>query len=608
MTTASTPQTVDAGLVRNVTDLVERRVATDPDSVAFLRCTSGRPVDVTVASFRDQARRLAKGLVAQGLGPGERVLIMSPTRYEWALGEMAVWYAGGVVMPINEVAAPAQLAAALESSQPRLVLAAGAAQVVALKAAGVTVPIWTMDSSVDDLGALAASGAGSDDTEIDRRRTLAGLDDVATIVFTAGTSDDQKGVLITHGNLVLTVLNMKVEYADLLGEGAVTVVALPLARVLARTVQLLCLATGIVVAHDPDPAHVLTTCAQVRPTFLVVVPRILEKVRDAARDSAVRRGQERLFQRAEEVAEEWGRLLEARQDEPFVHPSPRLRLQHWAFERMYYAPLRDRMGGRLRWMLSGAAPLDPSLARFFWGLGIPVLEGYGITETTGVATGTRPGDIRPGTVGTPLPGMSVRLEDGEVLISGVGVARGYLERRDDAFLGDWFRTGDLGSLDAAGRLTIHGRRDTALVTAWGRKVSPERWEYLVEESPLIAAAVMIGDGRPYLSAILALDREGVVEWARLHHHPNLATRFAEIVGTPEGVEVTEPAIVARVAKEVDRVNAGLSASEQVRRFVPLVLDRADGMMSPRSPRRRDAILATAAVHVEAMYAMGEEGL
>ena len=605
MSTATTPIAVLPGEFRNATDLLERRVRTSPDHVAFARRMSRGLEDVTTNAFCHEVRRLAAGLIAEGVGIGDGVAIMSPTRYEWAVVEMAVWYAGGVVMSVYETSAPAQVAEEFDRVKPILVVAAGPMEVVSLKAAGVTVPIWTMDSSVDDLDALAARGAGVEAEVIEQRRQAASLDDLATVMFTSGTSAEHKGVRISHGNLVRQALNIGHDYAEILHEDAVTTVALPLAHVLARGLQLIALSVGAKIVHEGDPAHVLSTFEEVRPTFLVVVPRLLEKVRDGERQSAAKAGMSRLFVRAARVAVAWGRLLEARQDDPFVQPTPWLRIQHTLFERLFYRRLRAHLGGRLRWLLSGAAPLDPALVRYFWGQGIPVLEGYGLTETTASATGNRPGDIRPGTVGRPMPGTTVRIsDDGEVLVQGIGVTDGYLDPMEDVRLDGFFRTGDLGSLDGKGRLTIHGLLGTALVTTWGKKVAPARWELQVEKSRLVARAVMVGDGRPFLSVLLLLDREAVIEWARRHVRPTLASQVARIAATPEGVVVDDQALRHRLAKDVDRANAAVSRAEQVRKILPLIVDMRPGgsIITPTLTLRREAFLAAASGHIEALYA------
>jgi len=601
---ATTPLAAEPGELRNTTDLLERRLITSPDHVAFARQTSYGLEYITIRAFSQEVRRVAAGLVAEGVGVGDRVVIMAPTRYEWAVVEMAVWYAGGVVVPLYETSAPAQVAATFERVVTVLAVAAGAKEVVSLKAAGVAVPIWTMDTSADDLRALAERGAMVRPEVVEERRQAVTLDDVATVLFTSGVSAEHKGVLITHGNLVRQAINIGHEYREIVREGEFTIVALPLAHVLARALHLISLAVGVTILHEGDPAHVLSTVEQVRPTFLVVVPRLLEKVRDAERRAAAKAGMSQLFARAESVAIAWGLLLESRQDDPYVQPTPWLRLQHGVFERLFYRRLRAHLGGRMRWLLCGAAPLDPSLARLFWGQGIPVVEGYGLTETTAVAAGNRPGDIRPGTVGRPMPGTSVKIsESGEVLVSGIGVAQGYLDPVAASWDDGYFRTGDLGSLDSRGRLRVEGQLGTALVTTWGKKVTPERWELEVEKSRLVARALMVGDGRPYLSVVLFLDKEEIVEWARRHGRPNLAAQLKRMCAAPGGAVVSDLTVLNRLAREVDRANAGVSRAEQVRKILPLIADLTPGgnIITPTLKLRRAAFLTAAADHIEELY-------
>ncbi|HET7723009.1 MAG TPA: AMP-binding protein [Propionibacteriaceae bacterium] len=607
MTTATTPIAVESDVICSVSDLLEERLRTAPDHVAFLRRTGEGLVEVTTREFCRAVRRLASGLIARGIAAGDNVAIMAPTRYEWALVEMAVLYAGAVVVPLYETSAPAQVAAVFDLVQPVLVVAAGADQVVALKAAGVSVPILTMDTSGDDLDTLAESGESVPDRVLEQRRSLAGPDDVASIMFTSGTSTSHRGVRITHGNLVRQTLNISREYAEVFSDHAVTIVALPLAHILARGLQLIALSQGVTLVHEGDPAHVLQTFEEVRPTFLVVVPRLLEKVLDAERDRAATAGLSTLFARAQRVAVSWGTMLERRQDDSLVQPTPWLRLQHGVFDRLFYRRLRAHLGGRVAWVLCGAAPLDPALARCFWGQGVPILEGYGLTESTATATGNRPDDIRPGTVGRPMPGTTIRIDDdGEVLVAGVGVTPGYVEGGEDSWRDGFLRTGDLGSLDDKGRLTVQGLIGSAIVTTWGKKVAPARWELEVEKSRLVARALMVGDGRPYLSVLLLLDREAVIEWAVHHGHPGLATRLRRTPPTPDGVPVTDAALVHRLGRDVDRANNAVSRSEQVRKILPLVADLTPGgtIITPTLKLRREAFLAAAAHHIEALYASG----
>lgn len=589
-----------------VTDLLVHRVATAPDHVAFGRRTDGGLVDVTTAAFDAECRALARGLVACGVQPGDRVAVMAPTRYEWAVADFAIWLAGGVVVPIYETASARQVAHVLAGTTPRLALAGGAEHRTALAEADPDLPLWTMDAGPDDLAALAASGADVDLGEVERRRLLATPDDVATIVHTSGTSGRQKAARITHGNLVGVVRGVAQAYEEVVHDRAVTIIALPLAHILARGLQLVAVAAGMKVVHEGERTRVVAAFGEVRPTFMVVVPQLLVKIRQAGRDRAADARIGPVFRLAESTAVAWGRHLEARQDDPGRRARPALRVRHAFFDRLFYRRMRRLMGDRVEWLLSGAAGLDPTLAHFFRGIGVPVIEGYGLTETTAPATGLRPGDLRAGSVGTPLPGTTIRIaDDGEVLVRGVGVLPGYVDPADDAdaFVDGFFRTGDLGSLDDAGRLTLHGRRKNLIVTASGKNVAPEPWEDAVTRSPLVAHAVLVGEGRSHLTALLLVDPDGVRRWAQQSGNTDVVAQLDAPL-PDDGLVLDHPALLARLQRPFDRANAEVSRAEQARAFVPLLVDvtAASNFITPTLKLRRDTLLEAAARHIEALYA------
>ncbi len=611
-TEATTALAVDRPELTSISTLLLERAGAAPSHVAFARRdSSGALVDVTTSEFLQAVESLARGLIAQGVGVGDRVLVMAPTRYEWALADFAVWAAGGVVVPAYETSAPRQISEIVAESTPVLAIAATADHLARIMSAAPALPTWTMDVGDRDLNALAATGAGVEASAVAARRDGAGLDDLATIVYTSGTTARQKGVRLTHGQIVRLVLNVADAYHEVVNDRAVTIVALPLAHILARALQICAVAVGMTVVHEGDPTRVVATFAEVRPTFMVVVPRVLEKIRAAVRNKAADARLGQVFAAAEATAVEWGTYEEARQDDPRLRPSLSLRVRHALFDKVFYGKLRALLGGRLGWLLSGAAPLDAGLARFFWGVGVPVIEGYGLTETTAPATGGRIGDLRPGSVGTPMPGTTVRVTaDGHVEVSGIGVFGGYMDpaQTAEAFTADgFFRTGDIGRLDDAGRLWLHGRTKNLIVTASGKNVAPEPWEALASKSPLVAQAVMVGEGRPYLTALLLVDREAVVRWATRHGRPELAASIAALPATAGGTEITDAALRTRLQRSVDRANAEVSRAEQVRRFAVLLADVTDASdtFTPTLKLRRDALLGAAAEHVTRLYTQGD---
>lgn len=428
---------------RNASDLLAHRVRTAPDHVAFEVRAAGEPVtaawrQVTTREFEQEVRALAQGFVAAGVQPGESIAVMSPTRYEWALADLAAWYAGAVVVPIYETSAQAQVTAILADAAVRLGIG-GSAGHAALLSAGFAesgidaLGVWTMDPAPEgDLVDLVARGAGVPDSVVEERRLLADLDAVATIVYTSGATAAPKGALITHGNLVGKVLSVAAAYTEVVREDGNTIIFLPLAHVLARGLQLICLANGMRIAHLADPREVVPALGALRPTFLVVVPRVLQKIQAAAAAAAAKKHLGGVWAAAQRTAVAWGRHCEAVDADPATPTPLWLGLPRALFDRLFYARLRTLLGGRIDYLLSGAAALDEELSLFFRGLGVPVIEGYGLTETTAPLTGNLPGAIRSGTVGVPLPGAAVRISDqGEVLARGVGVFVGYHNPAED---------------------------------------------------------------------------------------------------------------------------------------------------------------------------------
>lgn len=608
MIESSTPPLADLDGHRNVTDLLTARVAEAPDHVAFEvqgadAAAPWRPV--TTQAFSDQVRALAKGFIARGIAPGDPIAIMAPTRYEWAVADLASWFAGAVVVPIYETSSPSQVDAIVADAGVRLAIGGSSAHTELLQAALTQssddpLGAWTMDAAASgDLAELVALGVDVTDEALEARRTVATHDDPATIVYTSGTTGEPKGVVLTHRNFLGQVLNIAAAYREIVNEDGNTVIFLPLAHVLARGLQLICLASGMRIAHLSDPSTVVATLDTLRPTFLVVVPRVLQKIQAAAADKAAAKGLTAVWAKARSTALAWGRREEQLDAGRTPARDLALILRHRFFDALFYKRLRTVMGGRVGYILSGGAALDADLSLFFRGIGVPVIEGYGLTETTAPLTGNLPGRIASGTVGSPLPGLTVRIsEEGEVLARGVGVFGGYRNPAHDngAFIDGFFRTGDLGRLDERGRLVLEGRLKDVIVTSNGKTVVPTRWESAVEADPLVSHAVMVGEGKPYLSALLVLDPEQALAWAD-----------AEGVSIPLIVEsdiraVTDPTLNAHLQRAVDAANALVARSEQVRRFSVVFADLDDrGLVTPTMKLKRSVVLDRAAVTVEDLY-------
>ena len=615
MNESSTRSLVSLDGYRNITDLLVRRAAAAPEHLAFdvARTDAGADATwdgVTTAEYLSQVRALAKGLMGAGVEAGDAVAIMAPTRYEWAVADLASWFAGAVVVPIYDSASSFQVDAIVADADVRLAIGGNAQHTTLLADAlaatpSVTLGAWSMDADDADntasgtLADLAARGSVISDDDLEARRVTAGQDDTATIVYTSGTTGEPKGVPLTHLNFLSQVLNIAAAYREIVTESGNTVIFLPLAHVLARGLQLICLASGMRIAHLADPTTVVATLDTLRPTFLVVVPRVLQKIQAAAAHKAADKGLAAVWDRASATAIAWGRHLERVDAGRRSSPKLGLRLRHRFFDALFYRRLRTVMGGRVGYILSGGGALDADLSLFFRGIGVPVIEGYGLTETTAPLTGNLPGNIVSGSVGQPLPGLTVRISDaGEVLARGLGVFNGYRNpaHTEGAFVDGFFRTGDLGRLDAQGRRSLEGRLKDVIVTSNGKTIVPTRWESAVEASPLVSHAVMVGEGKPYLSALLVLDPEETQAWAAARgiHIP--------LDPVPDIRAITDIDLRGHLQGAVDDANALVARSEQVRRFSLVFADLDDrGLVTPTMKIKRSVVLDRASDTVDSLY-------
>lgn len=607
MIQSSTPALVDVGDYRNITDLLVRRVSVAADHVAFDVPVAGRSSwrPVTTGEFLTEVEALAKGFIAAGVEPGDSVAILAPTRYEWAVADLASWFAGGVVVPVYESSSPTQVRAIVADANVVLGVGGTPEHTRTLRTAFArtetgALGAWSMDAAGG--GSLADLTARADevtDETLAQRRTTAGPDSPATIVYTSGTTGEPKGAILTHRNFLGQVLNIAAAYGEIVQPAGNTVIFLPLAHVLARGLQLICLASGMRIAHLSDPTTVVAALGTLRPTFLVVVPRVLQKISAAAGAKAAARGLSRVWGAAVRTAREWGDRQERADAGEELPRAIGLGIRHTVFERLFFGRLRGVMGDRVEYILSGGAHLDPQLSLFFRGIGVPIIEGYGLTETTAPLTGNLPGRTRSGTVGLPLPGSTVRISaEGEVLAGGVGVFSGYRNpaHNADAFVDGYFRTGDLGRLDDSGRLVLGGRLKDVIVTAHGKTVVPAHWENTVEASPLVSHAVVVGEGRAYLSALLVLDPQECALWAR-EHGVDLESSL-----TTELVEIPDPRLRAELDRVVASANSLVSRSEQVKRFAMVFADPEDRtLITPTMKIKRRVAIDKASDAVAALY-------
>ena len=594
----SLPALAEIPATANLAGTVFRRAAEQPQAVVLRRPDAqGSWTDVTARQFRDEVVALAKGLVASGVEAGDRVALMSHTRYEWTLIDYAIWTAGAVTVPVYETSSAEQTEWILSDSGASACFAETAAFEDMIGGLRDRLPgltqIWQIDSGLD---ALRAAGADVGDEVITERSAVAKTADLATVIYTSGTTGRPKGCELTHANLLADVRNaFHGPLAQVTGiPDTSTLLFLPLAHVFARIIEVGCLEGGVVLGHCGDLNALLPALASFRPTFILAVPRVFEKVFNTAEQRAVSDGKGAIFGRAAAAAIAWSRAL----DEP-GRPSFGLRAQHLLFDRLVYGKLRAALGGRTQYAVSGGAALSERLGHFFRGIGVTVLEGYGLTETTGAATVNRPDRVKIGTVGLPLPGVALRIdEDGEILIKGVNVFPGYWRNEaatKEVFTEDgWFRTGDIGELDEEGFLKITGRKKEMIVTAGGKNVAPAVLEDRLRSHGLISQCVVVGDGRPFVAALVTLDAEAFGLWKERNGKPAEAT----IASLRD-----DPGLVAAVQATIDDANLAVSRPESIRKFRILDVDftQEAGQLSVKLGIRRSVLLKDFATDIDALY-------
>jgi len=604
----SIPALAEIPAAANLTNVVFRRAEEHPQAVVLRRPgpagLSGEWTEVTATQFRDEVVALAKGLVAAGIGAGDRVALMSHTCYEWTLIDYAIWTAGAITVPVYETSSAEQAEWILSDSGARacFVETAGLEQVI--DGFRDRVPavehVWRIkpgaaqaEASLSDLAGL---GAAVGDEVIIERAAATRASDLATVIYTSGTTGRPKGCELTHENLLAAVRNAFLGPLTVVTEtrDADTLLFLTLAHVFARTIQVGCIEAGIVLGHCGDLTALLPALASFRPTFVLAVPRVFEKVYNGAEQKAISERKGAIFGRAARIAIAYSEAL----DSP-GRPGFGLRAQHALFNRLVYAKLRAALGGRVEYAVSGGAALTERLCHFFRGVGVTVLQGYGLTETSAAATLNRPDRNKIGTVGQPLPGVRIRIaEDGEILIGGTVVFPGYWRNEAatrETFADDgWFRTGDIGELDEEGFLTITGRKKELIVTAAGKNVAPVVLEDRLRSHALISQTMVVGDGRPYVAALITVDAEALEPWKERYGKPAEAT-IASLRDDPD--------LIGAIQAAVDDANQAVSRAESIRRFrvLPDDFTQENGQLSVKMGIRRSVLYKDFADDIEALY-------
>ncbi|MEU2422921.1 AMP-binding protein [Streptomyces sp. NPDC007851] len=594
----------------SLADLPFENAERDPDTVVLSRKAAegeGRWEDVTAGRFALQVLAVAKGLIAEGLMPGDRIAVMARTTYEWTLLDFGAWAAGLVTVPIYPTSSVFQTRWILHDSGAVALVTETSAQAAALGPELDRLPdlrhLWVMDKGHVDR--LAEAGGQVQDSEVGVRRGMLGPDTLATLIYTSGTTGRPKGCALSHGNFFAEVDNaIELLYPIFKArndEEVSILLFLPMSHVFGRMVAIACIRARVRLGHAPSlkAEDLLPDLAAFRPTCLLTIPYMLEKVFNTARAKAEAAGRVAVFDRATGVAQRYGEALEARQTGTGNGPGRALKTARTFYDPLVYRRIRTAMGGRVRHIICGGSPLGRRLAAFYAGAGIEIYEGYGLTETTAATTCTPPLKPRLGTVGWPMPGTKVRIAaDGEILVAGDHVLRGYWDPAAGGVVpatrDGWLATGDIGELDDEGYLTITGRKKEMLITAGGKSVAPAPLENWLRSHPLISQVMLVGDGLPYVSALITLDRDGLTHWRQMNgKHP-----------VPPELLLDDTELRTILQRAVDEANKLVSRPESIRRFTMLPVDFTEeaGHLTPSMKLRREAIMKDFATEIESLYA------
>jgi long-chain acyl-CoA synthetase len=594
MNEISIPPLVPAATAGNLTNLIAERAWFEPERITMSRPLGEGWQPVTAREVDEEVRATAKGLIAAGVQIGDRLAIMARTRYEWTILDFATWYAGAVVVPIYDTSSAEQIDWILNDSHSVGIIVETPAlrDLVQTVLPSHTRHVWTMTDDV--LAILREAGKHIGDDEIDRRRNAVTPSSLATLIYTSGTTGKPKGVQLTHANFLSETGNVAQGASELfLKPGGSTLLFLPVAHVFGRMVQIGAIASGLHLAHCSDPVTRLPMdLASFKPTFVLAVPRIFEKIYNGAEARAEAAGKGKIFKKAADVAIAYSEALDKK------GMSPVLKFKHAIFDKLVYSKLRAGMGGNVEAAISGGAPLGVRLGHFYRGAGVTILEGYGLTETTAGATLNLYGAHRVGSVGKPIPGTSIKIaEDGEVLIRGPIVMQGYWQNNaanDEVFDGErWFKSGDLGKLDDEGFLYIVGRKKEIIVTAGGKNVAPAVLEDRLRSHPLVSQCMVVGDNQPFIAALVTIDPDALKAW--VVNHKKDGASINDLINDPD--------LIAVVQTAVDEANKAVSKAESIRKFTILPVDFtiAGGHLTAKLSVKRHVVAKEFAHEIDALF-------
>jgi long-chain acyl-CoA synthetase len=593
----SVPARFSVGEHDNVAAAVFEHERDDPGFVIYQRQIDGVWTDVTCAEAADQIRSAALGLISLGVQAGDRVSIFSATCYEWAILDLAILSVGAVTVPIYETSSAEQVRWVLQNSEAVLAFAETDAHAATVTELTGELPalrrvLHINGSGPKALDQLVEAGASVDPAELTARVEALRAEDPATLIYTSGTTGRPKGCQLTHSNLLHEIRGTQECLPTLLKKGERLLVFLPLAHVLARALTLSAYASKVTVGFTSDIKNLVPMFAVFKPTVVVSVPRVFEKVYNTAEQNADNDGKGWIFKRAAQAAVDWSRAYDD------GRPGPLLRAKHAVFDRLVYIKLRAALGGDCHAAVSGGAPLGARLGHFYRGVGLTIYEGYGLTETSAAITVNQIDGLKIGTVGKLVPGNGLRIAaDKELLVRGGVVFSGYWRNEqatEEAFTNGWFKTGDLGAVDDDGFLTITGRKKEIIVTAGGKNVAPAVLEDQLRAHPLISQAMVVGDAKPFVGALITIDPEAFDGWKQ---------RNSKAAGASVGDLANDPDLVAEVDAAVKNANLSVSHAESIRKFRILPVDFTEdtGELTPTMKVKRSVVAEKFASDIEAIY-------
>lgn len=594
MREVSVPAVTADPITENICSLITRNEEQYPDRVMFTAGDSSTVSrDVTAAQFAREVRATAKGLIARGLEHGQRIGVLAANCYQWSLLDCACWAVGIAPVPIYETSSPEQINWIVSDSGCAAV-AVGTPELGERVTSSLSQPIRTWLLNAELMSELAAEGQSVADEQLGERMAAVRPADIATIVYTSGTTGRPRGCVLTHSNFVFEVRNVAALMGPLMSAAdASTVLFLPLAHIYARFAEVLCLECRTRIVHCASVRDLPAKMIAYKPTFIVAVPRVFEKIYNGASQKAHDSGRGKIFDIAAEVA-----IAYARARAEGGGPSFWLRVQHTVFDKLVYGKVRAALGGRTRYAISGGASLSERLGYFYAGIGLLVIEGYGLTETTGVIVFNPPARPKVGTVGLPMPGSAVRIaDDGEIWLRGGNVMPGYFNNpaatAEALDAEGWFHTGDVGALDADGYLRITGRKKEIIITAGGKNVAPVLLEDRVQSNRMISHCIVVGEARPFVGALVTLDPEALEQWAKAKKKP--ASDVASLRDDPD--------LVAEIQKTVDFANRAVSQAESIRawRILERELSEETGHITQSQKLKRAVIVADFADDISALY-------